>query len=57
VRDAKVRTLSHGDIHAHNSFENPNALAPVDGRLQAKGSSVVHAFPAASVVLMTLDLA
>ncbi len=57
VRDAAVRTLSHGDIRAHNSFENPHALAPQDGQASATGTEMVYAFPPASVVRMTADLA
>ncbi|MDI9430369.1 MAG: alpha-L-arabinofuranosidase C-terminal domain-containing protein [Planctomycetota bacterium] len=56
VREASVRTLSHHDIRAHNSFENPNVLIPLDGRTRITGSDLIYAFPPASAVRLTLDL-
>ncbi|HPC94350.1 MAG TPA: alpha-L-arabinofuranosidase C-terminal domain-containing protein [Sedimentisphaerales bacterium] len=57
IRTAAVRTLSHTDIRAHNSFENPDALVPLDGQASATGTDLVYTFPPASVVRMTADLA
>ncbi len=57
VRDVAVRTLSHGDIRAHNSFENPDGLFPQDGQAKAAGADMVYAFPPASIVRMMMDLA
>ena len=56
IREAGVRTLSHTDIRAHNSFENPDVVVQRDGSADAAGTDVVYAFPPASVVRMTADL-
>ncbi len=57
LRRASVRTLSHADIHAHNSFENPDVLAPKEGHMEVKGPGAVCTVPPASVSVMTLELA
>lgn len=56
IREAAVRALSHPDIHAHNSFENPEALVPQDRRVKAAGTDMVCVFGPASVVRMEADL-
>lgn len=53
----EASTLAEDDIHAHNSFDHPNAVTPAESALNVKNGSVVHAFPPASVSLLTLDLA
>jgi alpha-N-arabinofuranosidase len=62
VRGAKVisgqaTTLTSNDIHAHNSFDNPRALAPSNANIQMQSGVVVHRFPAASVTRLQLALA
>jgi alpha-N-arabinofuranosidase len=58
VKSAALTTLSASDVHAHNSFRNPNRVEPASSRLSTTGASaVVHKFPAASVTRLVLDLA
>jgi alpha-L-arabinofuranosidase len=57
IREAKIRTLSHDDIHGHNSFDHPEAVTRKEGRAEVKGSGVVCVLAPASVNLMTLELA
>jgi len=62
VRGAKAQsgqatTLTSTDIHAHNSFESPRALAPSSAAVRAPGGTIVHRFPAASVTRLQLALA
>ncbi|PWT88274.1 MAG: alpha-L-arabinofuranosidase [Blastocatellia bacterium] len=60
VRSAKGMRLSSTDIHAHNSFAEPNKLAPqtIDVPLLAslRGSGLLHTFPPASVTRIDLEL-
>ena len=32
--DARIQILGDGDLKAHNTFENPNRLVPVDSTIQ-----------------------
>ena len=57
IRSAKVRTLAESDIHAHNSFDHPDAVHPRDADTAPRSGSLVHVIPPASVVRMILDLA
>jgi alpha-N-arabinofuranosidase len=45
------------DIHAHNSFDHPNAVTPKEGAAKVSGGRLVYSFPPASVVRLTCDLA
>jgi alpha-N-arabinofuranosidase len=61
VRGAKVQsgqamTLTSGDIHAHNSFENPRALTPSNSAVQVQNGAVTYRFAAASVTRLQLTL-
>lgn len=56
VKSGKVTTLSHSDIHAHNSFEEREMVKPVESALTGSGRVVRHTFPAASVTKMELTL-
>lgn len=55
-RSAKGRVLAADDIHAHNSFEHPDAVLTRDVSVAAAGSVFNHEFPPASVTLLELDL-
>ncbi|HZS03597.1 MAG TPA: alpha-L-arabinofuranosidase C-terminal domain-containing protein [Blastocatellia bacterium] len=62
VRGAKVQsgratTLASSDIHAHNSFENPQALMPSNATVEVQGGALTYRFPAASVTRLQLTLA
>jgi len=53
---ASVSTLVHSDLHAQNSFENPDNVAPTVAQLRVNGSSFNYSFPAASVTSFTMSL-
>jgi len=57
IQDVDVRTLSHNNIHAHNSFENPNTVVPRDSRANVTQRDMVYVLPPASVVRMMVALA
>jgi alpha-N-arabinofuranosidase len=57
VKNVEATTLSSTDLRAHNSFEQPNALAPRSGAVALRGRELVHAFAAASVTRLQLTLA
>jgi alpha-L-arabinofuranosidase len=50
--------LTHDDIHAQNTFDEPDNVVPRESREElGGGSSFRHAFPPASVTRLTLELA
>jgi alpha-L-arabinofuranosidase len=51
-----VTTLTHTDIHAHNSFDQRDRVRPQTSALANGGKLVHHAFPAASVTKLELSL-
>jgi alpha-N-arabinofuranosidase len=62
VRGATVisgssRVLAEKDIHAHNTFEHPNAVQPREATVKPGGPGLVHEFPPASVTCLELSLA
>ncbi len=56
VKSGKVTSLSHKDIHAHNSVEEQVVVKPVESALPGTGRVVRHSFPAASVTKLELTL-
>ena len=56
ARSVKVTTLSAADIHAHNTFESPATVTPVETEISASGATLVHRFPAASVTKLRIEL-
>ena len=56
VKSGSATTLSHTDIHAHNSFDQREVVKPQTKSLDIKGA-VHFTFPAASVTKLTLSLA
>jgi alpha-N-arabinofuranosidase len=56
IRSGKVTTLTHTDIHAHNTFEQRNVVAPQEKDLGAGGRTVTITFPPASVTKLALTL-
>ena len=56
VKSGTVTTLSHTDIHAHNSFQEREVVKPQTKTLEIKGQ-MRCTFPAASVSKLTLSLA
>jgi alpha-N-arabinofuranosidase len=57
VRSGQSRTLTSADVHAHNTFAQPNALVPADAPLAASGPVITYRFPPASVTRLLLTLA
>ena len=55
VSNARASVLTAKDIHAHNTFENPHAVTPVEKSVQA-GSPFVYEFAPASVTRLEFDL-
>ncbi len=56
IKSGSATILSHTDIHAHNSFEQREAVKPQTKSMEIKGP-VHFIFPAASVTKLTLSLA
>lgn len=56
ARAVRATTLTAGDIHAHNTFEQPRAVTPVTVEASVRGSSFVHRVPAASVTRLDITL-
>jgi alpha-N-arabinofuranosidase len=56
VRSARATVLTSSDLRAHNSFEQPNALAPREATVTAAAGSLRHTFPAASITRLDLTL-
>ena len=57
IQNARARVLTAKDIHAHNSFEDPQALAPQTLDVSVKGGTLIFRLPAASVTRLNLSLA
>jgi alpha-L-arabinofuranosidase len=56
VKEASMRLLSNADIHAHNTFDQQDAVVPVTKALSVNGESIVLEFPPASVVALNIQL-
>jgi alpha-L-arabinofuranosidase len=57
IKSGTLTTLTHSDIHAHNTFEQRNVVTPQDKDWEAGGRSVIIRFPPASVTKLALTLA
>ncbi len=58
IAGARAVTIADPDIHAHNTFDRPDAVKPrPDTVAVARGASLTYRFPPASVTRLTLDLA
>ncbi len=57
IKSITATVLTDKDIHACNSFENPDVIQPRTAEVKATGASFVHRFPAASVTKLTVTLA
>jgi alpha-N-arabinofuranosidase len=53
---ASVSTLTHSDIRAQNTFEDPEHLVPMTREFELRDSTFRHTFPAASVTSFTITL-
>jgi alpha-N-arabinofuranosidase len=57
VASGQARVLTSRDIHAHNSFESPNALVPKDEPVTiGAGGKLIYRFAPASVTRLQLTL-
>ena len=57
IASANARVLSSTDIHARNTFANPNGLVPRDEAVTVgNGGKLVYKFAPASVTRLTLQL-
>jgi len=56
IRSGTATTLSNRDIHAHNTFEQKNAVKPDTQNINAGLKTFRHDFPAASVTTLKLLL-
>jgi alpha-L-arabinofuranosidase len=56
AKEASMRFLSHADIHAHNTFDQQDAVIPQTRPLNASAGSLVVEFPPASVVALNVRL-
>jgi alpha-N-arabinofuranosidase len=57
VQSGSATTLTHSDIHAHNTFEQRTVVAPQTRALDVKGRVLTYTFPPASVTKLALTLA
>jgi len=57
IQSANVTTLAASDVHAHNTFEAPNAVDPKQSTATVRGGVLMHRFPPASVTKLELGLA
>jgi len=56
VRSVKGTSLTARDMHAHNSFADPNQVQPKAIAVSLTGSALIYAFPPASVTRLDLEL-
>ncbi|MBI4166454.1 MAG: alpha-L-arabinofuranosidase [Acidobacteria bacterium] len=56
VKSGTVTTLAHKDIHATNTFVNPQEVHPTTADVKGSGSKLNHTFPPASASLLKLSL-
>jgi alpha-L-arabinofuranosidase len=50
IREARQTVLSHTDIHAHNTSQQPAEVTPRTSEVVLRGDTSVFTFPPASVV-------
>jgi alpha-L-arabinofuranosidase len=56
AKEASMSLLSNADIHAHNTFEQPDVVVPQTKSLGFSGGTLVIEFPPASVVALNIQL-
>jgi len=56
VKSANMTFLSHSDIHAHNTFEQPDVVASQTKPLSLNGGSLAVEFPQACVAALNIQL-
>ena len=53
----EATVLTHSDIHAHNTFDHPDAVSALTQKIPASGSPIRYAFAPASVTKLSISLA
>lgn len=56
ARSAAATILTNRDIHAHNTFDEPNTVSPASTSVAVKGGILKFSFPAASVSRLQIEL-
>lgn len=56
VQSAKATLLTAPDVHAHNTFANPNAVQPKSQSVLVQSGRLIHSFPVASVTRLDVTL-
>jgi alpha-N-arabinofuranosidase len=56
IRTATARTITSSDIHAHNTFEQPEALIPQNKNVEIARGPLTYIFPPASVTKLVITL-
>jgi alpha-N-arabinofuranosidase len=56
ANSAAARLLTTPDVHAHNTFEHPGAVAPRDEPVAVQAGAITFRFPPASVTRLLIDL-
>jgi alpha-L-arabinofuranosidase len=56
AQSGSATTLTHSDIHAHNTFEQRTAVTPQTKNISVTGSMLRYTFPPASVTKIALAL-
>jgi alpha-N-arabinofuranosidase len=56
VRSVRAVVLAAPDVHAHNTFASPGAVAPKEQAVTAGGASFIYRFPPASVTRLEMEL-
>jgi len=54
---ANATTLTAADVHAANTFAQPNAVTPTESSVKTGNGNVIFKFPAASVTKLEIELA
>jgi len=57
LRAGTATTLTHPDIHAHNTFAERSAVSPLTKNVEIQGKILTYNFPPASVTKLSLALA
>jgi alpha-N-arabinofuranosidase len=56
LKSGTATTLTHSDIHAHNSFAERDVISPKASVVDSKGKALTYAFPPASVTKLALAM-
>jgi alpha-N-arabinofuranosidase len=56
LKSGSAMTLTHSDIHAHNTFDHRNVVTPQTKMVEIKERTLNFTFPPASVTRLTLQL-